>query len=84
MFIELHNGNLINLDLVKMIYCKKDEEDSEPYHLNFLFGENELVTLTYHSEEKMLLAKKNLKKFILEDKKLINYLELLGDYNAKS
>ena len=84
MFIELHNGNLINLDLVKMIYCKKDEEDSEPYHLNFLFGENELVTLTYHSEEKMLLAKQNLKKFILQDKKLINYLELLGDYNAKS
>ena len=84
MFIQLHNGNLINLDLVKMIYCKKDEEDSEPYHLNFLFGENELVTLTYHTEENILLAKQNLKKFILEDKKLINYLELIGDNNAKS
>ena len=84
MFIELHNGDLINLDLIKIIYCKKDEEDSEPYHLNFLFGENELATLTYHSEEKMLLAKQNLKNFILEDKKLINYLELIGDNNAKS
>ena len=83
MFIELRNG-IINLDLVKMIYCKKDEEDSEPYHLNFLFGENELVTLTYHTEENILLAKQNLKKFILEDKKLINYLELIGDNNAKS
>lgn len=83
MFIELRNG-IINLDLVKTIYCEKDEEDNEPYHLNFLFGENELVTLTYHSEKQMLLAKQNLKKFILEDKKLINYLELLGDYNAKS
>ncbi len=84
MFIELRNGNLINLDLVKMIYCKKDEEDSEPYHLNFLFSENELATLTYHTEENILLAKQNLKKFISKDKKLINYLELLGDYNAKS
>ena len=27
--IELHNGDLINLDLVKMIYCKKDEEDND-------------------------------------------------------
>ena len=83
MFIELRSG-IINLDLVKTIYCEKDEEDNEQYHLNFLFGENELVTLTYYSEEKMLLAKRNLKKFILEDKKLINYLELIGDYNAKS
>lgn len=83
MFIELRNG-IINLDLVKTIYCEKDEEDNEPYHLNFIFSEKQVATLTYHTKEKMLLAKENLKKFILEDKKLINYLELLGDYNAKS
>lgn len=83
MFIELRNG-IINLDLVKMIYCEKDEEDNEPYHLNFILSKNEVATLTYHSEKQMLRAKENLKKFILEDKKLINYLELIGDYNAKS
>ena len=83
MFIELRNG-IINLDLVKTIYCEKDEEDNEPYHLNFIFSENEVATLTYHSEKQMLRAKENLKKFILQDKKIINYLELLGDYNAES
>lgn len=84
MFIELHNGNLINLNFVKRIEYVKVKEDNEPHHLKFLFDDDNGIVLTYHTKENVLLAKKNLKKFISEDKKLINYLELIGDYNAKS
>ena len=76
MFIELSDGTLYNVQNCRKINF--NEISKMDYELEFYFDDNTTLILNYYSKESLLKARENLRKFIKEGRKIINYGELLN------
>ena len=76
MFIELQDGTLYNVTNCRKITF--NEISKMDYELEFYFDDNTTLILNYYSEESLLKARENLRKFIKEDRKVVWYGELLN------
>ena len=76
MFIELADGTLYNIKNSRKISF--NEITKMDYEIEFYFDDGTTLTLSYYSEESLLKARENLRRFIKENRTIIYYGDLIN------
>lgn len=77
MFIELQNGTLYNISNCRKIDFKQNGNMN--YTIEFLFDDVTSLTLEYYSEDSLFKARRNLIKYMKENRAVINYGDLINN-----